>query len=53
MVVVVDVPHAERGYAFVFGGPFAGVEELFGQDPFVALYLAVVSRYAGRDALVT
>ena len=51
MVVVVDVPDLDRGGAFGLGGPEAGVEELFGQDPVVALDLAVVPWGVGTDAL--
>ncbi len=32
MVVVVDVPHADRGGAFVFAVELAGVEHLLGHD---------------------
>lgn len=52
MEVVVDVPDSECVCAFVFGGPFTGVEELLGEDPVVALHFPVVSRRVWRDPLV-
>jgi len=51
--VVVDVPDLQGGCAFVFGGPFVGVEELFNEDPVVALDFPVVARRVGRDPLVS
>jgi hypothetical protein len=52
MVVVVDVPDVDRGGALGFAGPDAGVEELLGEDPVVALDLAVVAGCVGSDPLV-
>lgn len=53
VIVVVPVPHFERGSAFGFGAPDARVKKLFGEDPVVALDFAVVSRRVWRDALVS
>ena len=53
MIVVVDVPDLERGGAFGLGRPLAGVEQLLGQGPVVALDLAVVLGRVRADALVT
>jgi len=52
MVVVVDVPDVDRGAAVAFGGPLAGVEELFGQGAVVALKLSVVLGRVRPDVLV-
>src|SRR5665647_2877879 len=52
MVVVVDVPDQDRRCSLGLAGPDAGVEELFGQSPVVALDLAVMPGRVGPDALV-
>jgi hypothetical protein len=52
MVVVVDVPDVDRVGSLLLAGPGVGIEELFGQDPLVALGLAVVARGVGAGALV-
>src|SRR3954462_2907274 len=52
MVVVVDVPDGQSLGAVFFAGPDEGVEELFGQDPVVALDFAVVAWGLGRDPLM-
>lgn len=53
VIVVVPVPRFQRGSAICFRAPDARVEELFGEDPVVALDFAVVSRRVWRDALVS
>lgn len=53
VIVVVPVPRFQRSSAFSFRAPNASVEELFGEDPVVALDFAVVSRRIWRDALVS
>ena len=53
VIVVVPVPRFQRGSAFYFRAPDAGVEELFSEDPVVALDFAVMSRRVWRDALVS
>src|SRR5665648_897435 len=52
MVVVVDVPDQDRRCSLGLAGPDAGIEELFGQSPVVALDLAVMPGRVGPDALV-
>lgn len=52
MVVVVDVPDVERVGSVLLAGPFAGVEELLGQDPVVGLDLPVVAWSVRPDELV-
>src|SRR3954462_11443617 len=53
MVVVVDVPDGQSLGAVFFAGPDEGVEELFGQDPVVALDFAVMAWGVGRDELMS
>lgn len=53
MIVVVDIPDAQRLPALQVRGPFAGIAEFLGQDPVVALDLPVVERCVGADPLVT
>lgn len=53
MVVVVQVPDADCGRAFGFGRERAGVEQFLGEDPLVALGLAVVTRGVRAGALVS
>lgn len=52
MEVVVHVPHLKGCRAFVFGPPLAGVAELLGEDPVVALFLPVMPRRVRRDPLM-
>ena len=51
-IVVVDVPDSDGVGALLFGGPGAGVEELFGEDSVVALDLSVVAWGVRGEALV-
>ena len=53
MVVVVDVPDADRPRSLGLAGPFAGVEEFLGEGALIALDLAVVLWLAGFDPLVS
>src|SRR5699024_3995982 len=53
VIVVVPVLRFQRGSAICFRAPDARVEELFGEDPVVALDFAVVSRRVWRDELVS
>ena len=52
VVVVVDIPDSDRGVAGFFALELSGVQQLFGQDSLVALYLPVVSRRVGPGLLV-
>lgn len=52
MIVVMDVPDSYCLGARVFAVKDARIEEFFGQDPVVALDLAVVARGVGRDVLM-
>lgn len=52
VVVVVDVPDSDRGVAGVFALELSGVQQFFGQDSLVALYLPVVSGRLGSGLLV-
>lgn len=49
MEVVVNVPDLQCCRTFPLGAPFAGVEELFGDDPVVRLYFPVVPWRVRRD----
>jgi hypothetical protein len=53
VVVVADVPGADRGRALVFAGELSGVEEFFAEDALLALdALPVVPGRAGLGFLV-
>ena len=53
MIVVVVVPDFDCLASLLLGCVGAGVEAFIGQEPVVALNLAVVSGRVGADALVT
>ncbi len=48
-----DIPRVDGSCSFVLAGELAGVEDLFGQDPLITLYLPVVTRRVGLGLLMS